>query len=61
MLSLSRKIGQAIAIDTSDGVILVYLKRMKGKRATLGIEAPQRMPITRVDNPRGRTEAAPAS
>ncbi len=54
MLLLSRKSGESVRI----GDAVVTVRRMRGRRVWLGVEAPQSVKIlrTELENPRGDDE-----
>ena len=47
MLVLSRREGERIVLNTSDGEIIILVTKVKGKAAKLGIEAPTEVRILR--------------
>lgn len=61
MLVLTRKVGEVIAITTSDGVIRVSVEEVKGARVILGIQAPKEVNVVREEIQDGRAAAVKVS
>lgn len=49
MLVLSRKVGETFICHHPDGPITITINRVSGNRVTVGIDAPDTVPITRTE------------
>jgi carbon storage regulator len=47
MLVLSRREGEALILNTSDGEIVVSIELLQGRQVKVGIEAPQSVRVLR--------------
>lgn len=49
MLVLSRKIKESITLQTQEGTITIYIKKIKARQVKVGIDAPQSVDVNRTE------------
>ena len=49
MLVLSRKIKESITLQTQDGTITIYIKKIKARQVKVRIDAPQSVYVDRTE------------
>jgi carbon storage regulator len=58
MLKLSRKVGQTVVLETSDGPITLQVIEIRGQQVRIGFDAPRAVIINREEVQRVSNESA---